>query len=102
MGVELNEVWRPIEEFGGEFFVSNRGRVMKLSNRLQIKVIRQSISRDGYCRVKLKGNLREVGRLVAEAFLKNPDNKHCVGRIDRDKENNNVLNLFWTTHKEKY
>lgn len=100
MESNFNEVWRPIEEFGADYFVSNKGRVMSLVNRLQIRIIKQHLTRGGYYKVALKGKNREVHRLVAMAFIENPDNKPCVNHIDENKENNYVENLEWVTYKE--
>lgn len=100
MESNFNEVWRPIEEFGADYFVSNKGRVMSLVNSLQIRIIKQHLTRDGYSKVVLRGKNREVHRLVALAFIDNPDNKPCVNHIDENKENNCVENLEWVTYKE--
>ena len=58
----------------------------------------------GYERVNLKKDgiekTMQVHRLVALAFLPNPQNKPEVNHIDENKENNNVDNLEWVTSKE--
>ena len=58
----------------------------------------------GYLVVKLcKNNIRsnkKIHRLVAQAFIPNPENKPQVNHIDEDKTNNMVSNLEWMTAKE--
>ena len=62
--------------------------------------------RAGYKRVYLtnldtfKRQGLSVHRLVAEAYVANPDNKPCVNHIDGNKANNHFTNLEWCTHKE--
>jgi hypothetical protein len=60
--------------------------------------------KNGYLRVKLSKNGKtkkcRVHRLVAEAFLDNPEKKPEVNHIDEDKTNNQVENLEWIWHKD--
>jgi hypothetical protein len=61
-------------------------------------------SKGGYVRVKLNFGDRSkkfmMHRLVAQAFIENPDNKPHVDHIDCNRSNNNVENLQWVTPKE--
>lgn len=61
---------------------------------------------NGYMRVYMREdetNHRKdqyVHRMVAEAFIPNPDDKPCVNHIDCDRSNNNLDNLEWVSHAE--
>ena len=55
----------------------------------------------GYSRVVLRGKHYKVHRLVAEAFIPNPENKPTVDHINRVRDDNRVQNLRWATHKEQ-
>lgn len=106
------EIWRDVAEYEGLYEVSNLGRVRCFDHfdslgRLQKGTIRVlQLDARGYYRVSLyKGNymkLCSVHRLVAEAFIPNPENKPCVDHIDTNPRNNNVENLRWVTHRENY
>ena len=101
------EEWRPIEGYEGLYEVSNLGRVRSLDRfyyRLHKgKVLSPTKDRYGYLTVTLNCNGKsktiKIHRLVAQAFLPNPDNLPQVNHKDEDKTNNNVDNLEWCTAK---
>ena len=115
----MNEIWKDIEGFEGLYQVSNFGRVKKLaqvSRRLNrwgtITEYHQAEKvwtpafdgRKHYLFVGLnKGEqrtLRNIHRLVAEAFVPNPHNYEYVNHKDEDKLNNLADNLEWCTMAE--
>lgn len=77
-----------------------------LRNVKSKKIIEGSIEKNGYRRVRIENKClnkvirTSIHRLVAEAFISNPDNKPFVNHKDLNKLNNNVNNLEWVTHSE--
>lgn len=103
--MEIKEEWKSLPEYIG-IEVSTLGRVRKNTRKHHDDVIEEFCKdKDGYCRCtvqKLNGKYtsQPVHRLVAKAFIKNPENKACVNHIDNDRTNNRVENLEWVTPKE--
>ena len=99
------EVYKDVVGFEGLYQVSNKGNVKSLINNKGLKreKILNPIIGNGYKRVRLfkdkKNKLYTIHRLVAEAFIPNPNNYPCVNHKDEDRTNNNVDNLEWCTHK---
>jgi len=83
------------------YLISPDGRVFSLKRQIYLK---PRMVRGGYYLVCLCKNGREyqkyIARLVAQAFIPNTENKPEVNHIDGIKENNDVSNLEWVTHKE--
>lgn len=108
------EQWREIKEFEGIYEVSNEGRVRSIERDVVKKtgviqrrkgcIMQGSTEKRGYKRVSLMKNgktyNRSKHRLVAQAFIPNPENKPEVNHIDGDKANNNKENLEWATPSE--
>jgi hypothetical protein len=94
----LAEVWKVVEDYPS-YEVSSAGRV-----RRDGKFIKSVASTRGYLRVSLSKDGKPKGffvhRLVAKAFIKNPENKPQVNHIDGDPGNNFISNLEWVTAQE--
>lgn len=100
----VKEVWKPIliDDIQERYAVSNLGRIIDLK---QNKYLQINDNGAGYKNVGLQGpksqvRIRYIHRLVAQAFIENPDNLPQVGHKDHTRSNNVVDNLYWTTQKQ--
>lgn len=108
------EVWRDVVEFPDDYQVSNRGRVRSKTrvkmrsngwrNTYRSKIMYQELHKTNYYRVRLCVDKikysRSVHRLVAEAFIPNPESKPEVNHMDGNRLNNELSNLDWVTKQE--
>lgn len=108
----MKEVWKPIEGYEGLYEVSNLGMVRSLwfrNNHALVrrdKIMSATDNGNGYKIVGLRtpSDVRRhnyyVHRLVAAAFVPNPNGYAVVDHIDHDRANNTAANLQWLTQKE--
>lgn len=102
------EIWKDVVGYEGYYMVSSKGRVVSLGRTIRFfdsfrekepQLISDMSNEDRYncMTLKVDGTKKPalIHRLVAEAFLSNPNNYRCVDHIDGDKTNNNVSNLRW-------
>ena len=92
------EKWKFIAGYTGLYSISNTGRVINYQTGKELK---PAVNHKGYliAQLSIKGQRKNkrIHRLVAEAFIPNPDNLPEVDHIDNNKQNNNVDNLRWVT-----
>lgn len=107
------EVWKDIKNYEGIYQISNFGNIKSLDRITfngrrhtysQGKFLKLSKTANGYIKIMLRKNNKSitelVHRLVAESFLSNNDNKQLVNHIDKNKSNNTLHNLEWSTYSE--
>ena len=107
----MQEIWKDIEGYEGFYKISNYGNVYSCertvvyerrgslcSRKYDGKLMKPEIDKDGYKTVNLKNKKgkkkhEKIHRLVANAFLENPNNYNTVHHIDHNKINNMPSNL---------
>lgn len=96
-------MWKQIKDFN-DYEVSEDGEVRSLKYGKET-ILKGRFSKDGYLRYALRKNGKAYEfkghRLVAEAFIPNPENKPTINHINGDKTCNKKWNLEWATKKEQ-
>ena len=97
----MEEEFRIIKGFEN-YSVSNLGNVKINKSGRMIKCYNNAY---GYLLVSMKNmngifKMSQIHRLVASAFIPNPENKRCVDHINNIRNDNNLINLRWATHQE--
>lgn len=115
----MEEQWKDIENYEGLYQVSDQGRVKSLDRTLLVFrngkyynktqkgcIMTKQKDSHGYNQVQLhKGTRKKVHsclvyKLVAKAFIPNPENKPCVDHINTDRTDDRACNLRWVSYKE--
>lgn len=108
----MQEIWKDIRGYEGIYQISNLGNVKVLDRKVfnskcycvrQGRIFKNNKNGRGYINVRLtkngKSTNKSVHRLVAEAFITNPNNYKYINHKDENKQNNIVSNLEWCTPK---
>lgn len=107
----MEEIWKDVVGYEGLYQVSNKGRVKSLSRHREVgwanyiskeRIIKPATHRQGYKYVCLHKNgnkkIFKIHRLVAIAFIPNPNGFNCINHKDENPSNNNLENLEWCNH----
>lgn len=96
-------MWKQIKDFK-DYEVNENGEIRSLKHGKET-ILKGRLSKDGYLRYALRKNGKAYEfkghRLVAEAFIPNPENKPTINHINGDKTCNKKWNLEWATREEQ-
>jgi len=108
----MEEIWKDIDEFNGDYQKSNFGRVKSVARtvngprgevHLSDRLLSQVVNKKGYIEYQITHNgkhySRKAHRLVALAFIDNTKGLPQINHIDGNKQNNSVDNLEWCDNR---
>lgn len=100
--IKSAEIWKDIEGTNGKYIVSNDGKVATLRKRKKLLTLTKQKSGYLYAMIEINGKQvnKRVNRLVAQAFIENPNNYPFVNHLDGCKTNNHAENLQWVTNSQ--
>lgn len=109
----MEEIWKDIEGYEGLYMISSMGRVKSVDRQVRKEnyfrtvrenFLKQRLGKHGYVQVTLckDGRMKTylIHRLVAKAFIPNPESKPYIDHINTIKTDNRTDNLRWVTRKE--
>lgn len=108
--MEEIEIWKDVVGYEGIYMVSNLGRIKALARFMKNatilpRILTPVLNKGGYTKFMFRDKNKKwknilIHRVVAMAFIPNPENKKTVNHIDSVRNNNKVSNLEWATQSE--